>query len=168
MTFNRDHALETYRSLISISIEFLRALLLLNGGAIVALLAYLGQVENGAEIAAHSSQPLAWFVAGLVLSTAALVGSYLTQLSLYQERVHSETYKGSHVPWLRGTILIGILALGAFSVGAFSGIALLSKNGGTPKLAVGEWYETESGETLRYAGSGKLEARPPLSSFERK
>lgn len=168
MTYNRDHALETYRSLITISIEFLRALLLLNGGAIVALLAYLGQVENGAEIAARSTPPLAWFVAGLVLSTAALVGSYLTQLSLYQEGVHSDSYKGSHIPWLRGTILTGMLALGAFSVGAFAGITMLSKNGGTTKLAVGEWYETESGETLRYAGSGKLEARPPLSNFDRK
>lgn len=168
MTFNMGHALETYRSLISISIEFLRALLLLNGGAIVALLAYLGQAEDGAELAAHSTPSLTWFVAGLILSTAALVGSYLTQLSLYQESVHSETYNGSHIPWLRGTILIGILALGAFSAGAFSGVAALSRNGGAQRLEVGELYKTESGEILRYVGSGKLQARPPLSSFERK
>jgi hypothetical protein len=51
MSFNTDHALETFKSLISISVELLRSLLLLNGGAIVALLAYIGQASNGAVVA---------------------------------------------------------------------------------------------------------------------
>lgn len=45
MSIEDDHALETYKSLISFGTEALKALQLLNGGAIVALLAYLGQAK---------------------------------------------------------------------------------------------------------------------------
>ena len=38
-----SHTDETYKSVISISQESFKAPLLLNGGAVVALLAYLGQ-----------------------------------------------------------------------------------------------------------------------------
>ena len=41
-----DHAIETHKSMISISIEAIKHLALLNGGAIVALLGFLGQVSN--------------------------------------------------------------------------------------------------------------------------
>ena len=126
MSFNDDHALETYKSLISISIEVVKALLYLNGGAIVALLAYVGQAQNGPNVARHATWTLIWFVIGLVLSVVAFIGSYLTQLSLYQESVHSQTYKGSHTRWLTPSIIIGVLSLVAFAVGAFSGIAALS------------------------------------------
>ena len=127
MSFNADHALETYKSLITISFEVLRSLLLLNGGAIIALLAYLGQAKNGAEIAKHATYPLSWFVGGLILSLMAFIGSYLTQLALYQESVHSETYKGSHTRWLWPSIVVGFLSLVAFAVGAFSAVAVLSR-----------------------------------------
>lgn len=110
MSFNTDHALETYKSLIAISVELLKSLLLLNGGAIVALLAYIGQAASG----------------GLMLSALAFVGSYLTQLSLYNESVHSDEYKGSHGPWLWATFGVGILSLVAFAVGAYSGVMALS------------------------------------------
>jgi len=43
MSFEEGHALETYKSMLSISVEGLKALLLINGGAVVAMLAYLGQ-----------------------------------------------------------------------------------------------------------------------------
>ena len=43
MSFNDEHAIETYKSLISISTEALKAFQWLNGGAVVALLAYIGQ-----------------------------------------------------------------------------------------------------------------------------
>jgi len=126
MTFNADHALETYKSLISISVELLKSLLLLNGGAIVALLAYLGQATNGPAVAKHATCSLTWFIAGLVLSALAFIGSYLTQLSLYNEGVHPDKYKGSHMPWLWSTFGISFLSLVAFAVGAYSGVVALS------------------------------------------
>lgn len=126
MTFNADHTLETYKSLISISVELLKSLLLLNGGAIVALLAYIGQAENGASVARNATCSLSWFIAGLVLSTLAFIGSYLTQSALYNEGVHPDKYKGSHMPWLWSTFTVGLLSLLAFAVGAYSGVAALS------------------------------------------
>ena len=48
-----EHTSETYRSLISISMEGLKTLLLINGGAVVALLAYLGQSPQGPRLAPH-------------------------------------------------------------------------------------------------------------------
>lgn len=127
MSFNTDHALETYKSLISISVELLRSLLLLNGGAIVALLAYIGQAKNGTEVAKNASCSLSLFIVGLVLAALAFIGSYLTQLTLYNESVRSETFKGSHSPWLWVSFTIGFLSLVAFSCGAFAGLGALSK-----------------------------------------
>ncbi len=128
MSFKKDHALETFKSLISISGEVIRALMYLNGGAVVALLAYLGQAQNGADIARHATWPLIWFVIGLVLSVGTFIGSYLTQLSLYQESVHRQTYKGSHTRWLWPSIVAGVLSLVAFSIGAFSSISAFANS----------------------------------------
>jgi hypothetical protein len=131
MSFNTDHTIETYKSLISISVELLKSLLLLNGGAIVALLAYVGQAANGPDVAKNAGCSLFSFIAGLILSGLAFIGAYLTQLSLYNESVHSDEYKGSHVPWLWSTFAVGVLSLVAFAVGAYSGVVALS-GGPTP------------------------------------
>jgi len=40
------HPEETYKSLITISVELLKALALINGGAAVAILAYLGRTRQ--------------------------------------------------------------------------------------------------------------------------
>jgi hypothetical protein len=37
---------------------------------------------------------------------------------------------------------------------------------GRLRLTVGAFYEDENGQVWKYAGGGKLEARPSLSSFE--
>lgn len=44
LDIRKEHALETYKSLIQTSVEGMKLLTLLNGGAAVALLAYLGNV----------------------------------------------------------------------------------------------------------------------------
>ena len=115
-----DHALETYRSLINIALEALKILVLLNGGAVVALLAYLGQVENREELAARAAAPIAWFIGGLIAAAAAFVGSYLTQLSLYNEAVHEQRQLHPIFLWI--TIVVAILSLVAFSLGAFASL----------------------------------------------
>jgi hypothetical protein len=43
------HIKETYKGLITIFIEALKALALVNGGAAVAILAYLGNVANAPQ-----------------------------------------------------------------------------------------------------------------------
>jgi len=127
MAFSEDHALETYKSLIAISVEGIKALQLLNGGAIVALLAYLGQVTARADLAVRVRLPLSLFVLGLTLGTLAFATSYLTQLALFNESVQGAAYRGwRHTRWLWWTFGIAVCSLAAFGVGSFTGVSALS------------------------------------------
>jgi len=122
-----EHAIETYRSLISISVECFKSLLLINGGAVVAILAFLGQAPNGQEIAKSAWLPLAAFIAGTGLSVLAFVGSYATQFALYNESVHLANYKyPTHMKLVWSTVFVVFLSFIAFTVGAFSSISVLS------------------------------------------
>lgn len=128
---SNDHAMETYRSLITISIEALKVLVLLNGGAIVALLAYLGQVEARHELASLVAFPLRLFVVGLVLGALGFVGSYLTQLCLYNESALGKPHRHHYFLW--GTIILGLGSIGAFACGAFATIGAF---GSPPRVAI--------------------------------
>jgi hypothetical protein len=110
------HPQETYKSLISIAIEALKALALVNGGAAVASLAYLGNVA--AHVPAirlpNMIGPLASFASGLFLTVLAFVGAYLTQLQLYQEDLAKDASPPSpitppHRIFLWTTIATGVL-----------------------------------------------------------
>jgi hypothetical protein len=46
MAIEDEHAIETFKSLILVSLQGLKLLALFNGGAAVALLAYLGNVAG--------------------------------------------------------------------------------------------------------------------------
>jgi hypothetical protein len=64
------HLEETYKALIPLSIEAIKMLALVNGGAAVAILAYLGNIAGHAS-AAHQPnmvRPLVWFSAGLLVT----------------------------------------------------------------------------------------------------
>lgn len=82
------HLTETYKSLITLSIEALKILALINGGAAVAILAYLGNLASHAPAAAHLpaiKHALEWYCGGLVLTTFAFLVSYSIQLGLYRK-----------------------------------------------------------------------------------
>ena len=126
MSIDDDHALETYKSLISFGTEALKALQLLNGGAIVALLAYLGQAKLP-----HSTQsifaPLVLFVVGLSLGTLCFLGAYLTQFALFNESVRPSGYNGRpHTFWLWCTVIVAGLSLASFVAGAVCGVYALT------------------------------------------
>jgi hypothetical protein len=123
----KEHALETYRSLIAISLAGLKTLMLINGGAVVALLAYLGQSPQGPSLAPHILWSLGAFVAGVVCCVCAFFGSYQTQFALFNEAVSPATKSGlSHMAWQRITIAFVLLSCVAFAIGAFSSVWLLS------------------------------------------
>jgi hypothetical protein len=127
MDFRDEHAIETYRSLISISLAGLKTLMLINGGAVVALLTYLGQSPQGPNLATHVWWSLGAFVAGVVFCVAAFFGSYQTQFALYNESVSPATKSGlPHMKWQRITIAFVLLSCVAFAVGAFSTVWMLS------------------------------------------
>jgi hypothetical protein len=127
MEFRKEHAIETYRSLISITLTGLKTLMLINGGAVVALLAYLGQSPQGPALAPRVLWSLGSFVAGVVFCVCAFFGSYQTQFKLYNESVLPTTKGGfPHMKWQRITIAFVALSCVAFAVGAFSSVWLLS------------------------------------------
>ena len=126
MSIDDDHALETYKSLISFGTEALKALQFLNGGAIVALLAYLGQAKLP-----HSTHsifaPLMFFVIGLSLGTLCFLGAYLTQFALFNESIRPSAYNGRpHIFWLWCTAIVAALSLVSFVAGAVCGVHALT------------------------------------------
>ena len=129
MTFDEEHALETYKSLISVSMEGLKTLLLVNGGAVVAIVAFLGQSSLGPGLAPHFWWPLGFFVAGVTSCTCAFIGSYFTQFSLYNEQFPGRKYQGpKHMVCLWVTFFLILLSVTCFALGAFSSISALSSN----------------------------------------
>lgn len=115
-----QHAIETYKSLVQISVAGLKLLALLNGGAAVALLAYLGNIAGKGVPAPDVRLSMACYLLGLVLCGLAFVASYLTQLRLYNEAVAAPgSGAGRHELWLRLAIGLAMLSLFAFSIGSY-------------------------------------------------
>jgi hypothetical protein len=81
------HPEETYKSLITISVEALKMVALINGGAAVALLAYLGNLtsHSGGRRPPNMTWALMCFAIGLFFTVLAFISSYFTQLRLYNE-----------------------------------------------------------------------------------
>jgi hypothetical protein len=81
------HPEETYKSLITISVEALKLLALVNGGAAVAILAYLGNLASRVTVrrVPNMTGALLFFAGGLLLTILAFIASYLTQLRLFNE-----------------------------------------------------------------------------------
>ena len=127
MGFNEDQALETYKSMIAIGTEALKALQLINGGAIVALLAYVGQDSQRPHIAELAGRPLSLFVGGLVAATLAFLGTYLTQFTLLNEFFKGGVFRGpKHMTWLFSTMVVALVSLALFAWGSFAAVAALS------------------------------------------
>ena len=77
--FEKEHRIETFKSLIQISLAGLKLLALFNGGGAVALLAYLGNVAGKGFQPPDMRLPLGCYVAGLLFCGLAFAMSYLTQ-----------------------------------------------------------------------------------------
>jgi hypothetical protein len=83
--FDTQHQIETYKSLITISIESFKYIALVNGGAAIALVSY---VTNALQKTGHvpdARLPMGFFLAGLVCCGFTMMFSYWTQLALFNE-----------------------------------------------------------------------------------
>jgi hypothetical protein len=112
--------------MVSLSTEGLKALLLLNGGAVVALLAYLGRDPGARELAARVMYSCAFFLGGLVLAAISFIFAYLTQLAFYNEDQEAALFWGlGHSFWLTAALVSATESLLCFVGGAYSGIIAL-------------------------------------------
>ena len=125
------HAEETYKGLVQLSQGGLRFGPLVNGGGAVALLALLGDLY-GKGIALESfTTPMECFVMGIVASGFAYVGSYLTQLRLYNESALGQATKAlPHTLFLYITLGLIILSIVLFGVGSMTAVAALTASPG--------------------------------------
>jgi hypothetical protein len=90
---------------------------LFNGGAAVAMLTYLGNVAGKGHAAPSMRAPMVCYVVGLFLCGLGFLGSYLTQLWLYNETL-GRIRKGRYHLMLWATISVAFLSLVAFAVGS--------------------------------------------------
>lgn len=120
----QQHAVETYKSLIQIAIEGFKLVSLFNGGAAVAILAYLGNVAGKGDSVPDMRLSMSFFLAGLLFCGLAMLAGYLTQLSLYNETVLrlATFWYQKHVYWLRIAIILVFLGILAFSFGSYSAV----------------------------------------------
>jgi hypothetical protein len=126
------HLSETYKALITLAVEALKILALVNGGAAVAVLTYLGNLVSHVPIGTPTpdmTPALRWYCGGLFVTILAFVVAYVAQLVLYQEelrRVAGRSIPQYHA-YLVGTgVVLALLAAIAFAVGCFDAAKALS------------------------------------------
>lgn len=102
-------------------------LALLNGGAAVALLAYLGNLAGKPHPLPMPDMryPMAFFLAGLVLCGLCFITSYLTQFTLYNEAmgVPNDRFYKKHRFWLTLALALVLSSIISFALGAYSAVA---------------------------------------------
>lgn len=76
---------ETYKSLISVSLELYKTLLLINGGGIVSILAYIGTRPEKYQPGYMTIISAAFFIIGLISVVFAIIFSYLVQFYIHSE-----------------------------------------------------------------------------------
>ena len=114
--------LETYKSLVTLSIEGFKFSALANGGATVALLAYLGNVAGKGASVPDMRCPVAAFLTGLVFCGFAMLCSYLTQLKLLNEIGRTDKVVVSHAWLLWVAISLFAFSIVSFGVGSWQAV----------------------------------------------
>lgn len=119
MNGNLDHNgwVETYKSLIALATEGFKFCALANGGAAVAILAYLGNIAGKGGAVADMRCAMSTFLAGLFFCGCGMFSAYLTQLQRLN-RVAAKQDPGGD--WrLKLAIFFVALSLIAFSIGSW-------------------------------------------------
>jgi len=109
--------LESYKSVLDAGREALNALLLINGGAVVALLGFMGAtISKGlpAELGLRLTTPLACFGAGVLLGACSFGVRYLAQFCFAKE------WKIAGTATNVGSIVLAASGYGAFAIGLYS------------------------------------------------
>ena len=121
------HLQETYKSLISFGTNTVKFVLLVNGGAVIALLTFLGNfLKNTSSTSGQVSIDMGWamgcFLIGIVVGGIGNLSAYQTQLTLYNEEI-GNPQKKSHTFWLHCTTVLVVIGILLFGVGSI--LALL-------------------------------------------
>lgn len=121
------HAEETYKSLILFGNTGLRFVLLVNGGAILALLTFVGNLQGKVNPAPDMTWPFVMFLTGILFGGFATLTAYFTQLTLYNESIGNVTNNESrnHTFWLRRSLALIGLGIVSFGIGSLLAVSRL-------------------------------------------
>jgi hypothetical protein len=125
------HLTETYKGLITLSVEALKLLALVNGGAAVAVLTYLGNLASRSPPAVHlpNLKPaLLWYSGGLLATVVAFIVAYVTQLRLFAEEIArrgGQRFRPLHAAGVWAGCLLALFAAVAFGLGCLRSASAL-------------------------------------------
>lgn len=125
------HLAETYKALITISVEALKLLALANGGAAVAVLTYLGNLAGKPGAHLPDLKPtLLWYSGGLFATIFAFVIAYVSQLRLFVEeraRHSGKPFRVLHWIGVLTGVLLALIASVAFGLGSWAAADALTQ-----------------------------------------
>jgi len=119
---SREHWLETYKSLIFISIEGFKFSALANGGAAVALLTYLGNVAGKSAPVPDMRYPMTSYIAGLFCVGIAMLSAYSAQYTLLEKGGAAEHRMVMHPRLLFLAAFFYVASLVAFGWGSWQAV----------------------------------------------
>ena len=115
---NNWHQEETYKSLMLYGNNALKFILLINGGAVIALLTFLGNLlKNTNNLEIDMSWAMGCFLLGIIVGGIANLTAYFAQLKLYNESI-GNTNSTTHMKWVYTTLGFVILGIILFTIGS--------------------------------------------------
>ena len=120
------HQQETYKGRITLSVEAIRIILAINGGAAIAILTFWGHASAEAHYGLRCS--LLSFGLGVVLAALTALVAYIAQAVLYEEAI-DEAKPKTHHHYINGALWLAVGSIAAFAAGiTFAGNALATWN----------------------------------------
>jgi hypothetical protein len=118
------HIQETYKGLTTLSVEALKVLSLVNGGAVVAILTFCGNLASKGQppLLQHFKPAILSYCAGLTAAMAAFIVAYCNQLRLYNEekkRHEGKPFTPFHILFVIAGILLTLISVFAFAFGSW-------------------------------------------------
>lgn len=109
------HLQETYKGRVTLSVEVIRLLIAINGGAAVAVLTFWGNAPNAATMALKSA--LLTFGVGVALGALTAVIGYIGQSRLYEERLaelEKKPYRRTHHYYIGVAVVVALASIVTF------------------------------------------------------
>jgi hypothetical protein len=113
---SESHKIETYKSMITISIELFKILVLINGGAAAGMITAMSSILRFVSVEAFRWS-IGLFVVGLVGAALAITLSWFTQNALHNEN-HKRLEEGIHKRYVLSAMISCIGSLACFGAGA--------------------------------------------------
>lgn len=132
-----DLALEMFRSVLGFAQHALKTIILVNGGAAVAVLAFIGNIWTklqGINVAEALITSEAWFAGGVLLGAVATGTSYFAQY-FYERKTFDRWAIGFHM----ATVALVVGAYASFGLGIHSIHNALSGQAGTKQDETMVW-----------------------------